>query len=248
MLDIVMPGMDGYEVLTRLQQNPDSSDIPVIIISGLSGENDEEKGLFMGAVDYITKPLKAAIVLARVNTHIRILNQLRTIENLGLIDPLTEISNRRSFDARLDLEWRRCMREQKPISFLMLDVDRFKVYNDTYGHPQGDVLLKAIAKIFTGAARRPSDLAARIGGEEFGILLPDTSMESAMLIAERIRLAVENVRLDTTDGKETRTTISIGVTTAFPVSGMTTDDFVATADKNLYLAKNSGRNRVCGST
>ncbi|GHU50866.1 hypothetical protein FACS1894127_6680 [Clostridia bacterium] len=247
MLDIVMPGIDGYEVLTRLQQNPDSKDIPVIIISGLSGENDEEKGLFMGAVDYITKPLKAAIVLARVNTHIRILNQLRTIENLGFIDPLTEISNRRNFDARLDLEWRRCMREQQPISFLMLDVDRFKVYNDTYGHPQGDVLLKTIAKIFTGSARRPSDLAARIGGEEFGILLPDTTMESAMIIAERIRAAVENVRLFTTDGKETRTTISIGVTTAFPVSGMNTDDFVAMADKNLYLAKNSGRNRVCSS-
>jgi len=245
MLDVILPGLDGFEVLDKLRQNPEAKDIPVIIISGLSGENDEEKGLFLGAVDYITKPFKAAVVLARVNTHIRILNQLRTIENLGLIDPLTEISNRRSFDARLDLEWRRCMREQKPISFVMLDVDRFKLYNDTYGHPQGDLLLKAVADIFESAARRPSDLAARLGGEEFGILLSDTSTENACAIAERIRLEVEALQLPTISGEiSTQLTISAGVATKYPQQGMKMEDLLAEADKNLYKAKNSGRNRV----
>ncbi|MDR0571200.1 MAG: diguanylate cyclase [Clostridiales Family XIII bacterium] len=246
MLDVEMPGLDGFEVLERLRANPVTKDIPVIIISGLSGENDEEKGLFLGAVDYIAKPFKATIVLARVNTHIRLLNQLRTIENLGMVDPLTSIPNRRSFDSRMDLEWRRCMREQKPISFLMLDVDRFKGYNDTYGHPQGDVLLKTIAKIFVGAARRPADLAARIGGEEFGVLLPDTPLENALYIAERLRAEVEAVRLATADGKViTQTTVSVGVATAYPVNGSKIEDFIAVADKNLYYAKNTGRNKVC---
>jgi diguanylate cyclase (GGDEF)-like protein len=246
MLDIILPGLDGFEVLEKLKQNKESKDIPVIIISGLSGENDEEKGLFKGAADYITKPFKAAIVLARVQTQIRILKQLKTIENLGLIDSLTEISNRRGFDARFDLEWRRCMREKKPVSFLMLDVDKFKGYNDTYGHPQGDLLLKTIAKILESAARRPSDMAARLGGEEFGILLSDTSLENACKIAERIRVEIEELRLQSIDGKiETRITVSVGVATLYPTSDAKMEDLVAEADKNLYAAKNMGRNQVC---
>ena len=245
MLDIILPDMGGFEVLERLRQNPAAKDIPVIVISGQSGENDEEKGLFLGAVDYITKPFKSAVVLARVNTHTRIINQLRTIENLGLIDPLTEISNRRSFDSRLDLEWRRCMREQAPISFLMLDVDKFKLYNDTYGHPQGDELLKAIAKTIQGAARRPSDLAARMGGEEFGVLLSNTPLKSALIVAERIRAEVEALRLVLADGETvTQTTISVGVATEYPVRDKKMEDLLSEADKNLYIAKNSGRNRV----
>jgi diguanylate cyclase (GGDEF)-like protein/PAS domain S-box-containing protein len=246
LMDIIMPGMDGFEALKRLKENPDTRRIPVIIISGLDGEANEEKGFLCGAVDYITKPFKNTIVLARVNTHIQIVRQIRMIERLGLVDPLTDIPNRRCFDDRLDIEWRRAVRDKKPLSFMMMDVDKFKSYNDTYGHPQGDVLLKALARIFSSAARRPGDLAARLGGEEFGVLLPDTAMEAALEIAEEIRARVEAVRVAAADGKtETRTTISIGVVCEIPTADTIPRDFISQADKRLYAAKEGGRNRVC---
>jgi diguanylate cyclase (GGDEF)-like protein len=245
LLDIILPGISGFEMLRRLKESPDTRGIPVIIITGLQSEEAEERGLLLGAVDYITKPFKNAIVMARVKTHIQIVHQMRMIERLGLVDSLTDIPNRRCFDDRIGIEWRRAIREEKPIAFLMMDVDKFKDYNDTWGHPQGDALLKAIARIFTSAARRPGDLAARIGGEEFGVLLPDTELDAALLIAEEIRIRVENLRVPTADGKtETHTTISIGVVSLVPAKDMLIADFVSAADRRLYAAKDAGRNQV----
>lgn len=246
LMDIVMPGIDGFEVLRRLKENPDTRGIPVIIITGLDSEANEEKGFLLGAVDYITKPFKNPIVLARVNTHIQIVRQMRMIERLGLIDPLTNIPNRRCFDDHLGVEWRRAVREKRSLSFLMMDIDKFKDYNDTYGHPQGDVLLKTLALIFTASARRPGDLSARIGGEEFGVLLPDTALKSALEIAEEIRSRVEAARIIAPDGKtETHITISIGVVSEIPGVDNIPADFISRADKLLYAAKAGGRNRVC---
>jgi PleD family two-component response regulator len=185
LVDTVMPGMDGFKTLIRLKGIQEIQNIPIIIITSCSNDVDEERGFLLGAVDYISKPFKKAIVRARVETHIRIAEQIRTIARLSLIDALTNIPNRRNFDDKSTTEWRRCVREHKPISFLMMDIDNFKTYNDTYGHPQGDILLIAVAKIFSEYARRPSDIAARIGGEEFGLLLPDTPLESAMTLAEK---------------------------------------------------------------
>jgi diguanylate cyclase (GGDEF)-like protein len=245
LLDIIMPDMNGFDLLKKLKESPLTRRIPVIIITGLSKESDEEKGFLLGAVDYITKPFKNAIVIARVNTHIQIIHQLRTIEKLGLIDGLTDIPNRRSFDDRIEMEWRRAIREKTPLSFLMMDVDKFKSYNDTYGHPQGDTLLRTIAKIFASAAMRPADIAARLGGEEFGVLLPDTDLESALVIGEKIRSSVEAVRLPTADGKRmTGTTISIGAVSLIPTEETAVSAFIAQADSNLYTAKNMGRNRI----
>jgi diguanylate cyclase (GGDEF)-like protein len=246
LLDIIMPGIDGFEVLRILKRSPDTRGIPVIIITGLNSEEDEERGFMEGAVDYITKPFKNAIVIARVKTHVQLLRQMRMIERLGLVDPLTDIPNRRCFDDRIALEWRRAIREKHPISFMMMDVDKFKTYNDTYGHPQGDGLLKSLARIFSAAARRPSDIAARLGGEEFGVLLPDTELTGALEVAEEIRSRVEALRVFTANGKiETRTTISIGVISAVPEAGSSVADFIARADTLLYAAKEGGRNRVC---
>jgi diguanylate cyclase (GGDEF)-like protein len=246
LLDIMMPGMSGFDVLTRLKEYEDTKNIPVIVITGLDSEDDEERGFFLGAVDYITKPFKNAIVAARVRTHMKIVRQMRTIEMLGLIDPLTGISNRRGFDNRIDIDWRKCARDRSPISFLMMDLDKFKAYNDTYGHPQGDALLRAVAGIFSAAARRPSDLAARLGGEEFGVLLPDTDAEGALAIAELIRSRVEALRLPAADGSGTTSaTISIGLVSTVPQENESFRDFISKADENLYTAKNSGRNRIC---
>jgi diguanylate cyclase (GGDEF)-like protein len=240
-----MPGMDGFKTLTRLKGIREMQNIPIIIITGKSNEDDEERGLLLGAVDYISKPFKKAIVRARVRTHLRIADQMRTIEHLSLMDALTNIPNRRSFDDKAIIEWRRCVREHKPISFLMMDIDHFKNYNDTYGHPQGDMLLSAAAKIFTESARRPSDIAARLGGEEFGLLLPDATLENAMAMAEKIRRQVETLQIPTSDGLAmTSATISIGVASIVPGEHDILKNFMAKADEYLYAAKNSGRNRV----
>jgi diguanylate cyclase (GGDEF)-like protein len=245
LLDIIMPDINGFELLKTLKANPDTRQIPVIIITGLDTEADEERGFVLGAVDYITKPFKNAIVIARVRTHIQIVHHIRMIERLGLVDPLTDIPNRRCFDDRLALEWRRALRDQKPVAFMMIDVDKFKTYNDTYGHPQGDTLLRTIAHIFAAAARRSGDMSARLGGEEFGVLLPDTELRAAVKVAEEIRSRVEAERIPTADGKtQTRTTVSIGVVSLVPAQGVSMENLISRADTRLYQAKEQGRNCI----
>ncbi|GHV42515.1 hypothetical protein FACS189490_11660 [Clostridia bacterium] len=245
LLDILMPDIDGYEVIKELKSIETTSHIPVIFITGLSSVADEEKGLRLGAVDYITKPFNNLIVRARVGTHIKIVEQMRTIERLGMIDALTDIPNRRFFDKRLHEEWRRMCRQEKYISILMIDVDKFKVYNDTYGHPQGDVLLKFVAKTMTECLRRPADMAARVGGEEFSVILSDMDVNGAAVVAERIRAAVEaGIVLREGTDEPTSVTVSIGVNAIVPKTDLTIHEFIEQADKNLYTAKTTGRNRV----
>ena len=161
LLDVIMPGMTGFEAISKLKESEVASKIPVIFITGLASAEDEEKGVGLGAVDYITKPFHRSIVKAGVNLHIRIIDQMRTIENIGLIGPLTKISNRRGFENQLHVEWGRAFREKTSISILMMDIDKFKNYNDTYGHQQGDVALKAFSDISSKLINRPVDYAAR---------------------------------------------------------------------------------------
>ncbi|MCL2088207.1 MAG: diguanylate cyclase [Oscillospiraceae bacterium] len=249
LLDILMPDMDGYDVISALKSNEKIREIPVIYITGLSSSLDEEKGLLLGAADYISKPFSSAIVKLRVQNQIKILNQLRTIERISMIDQLTDLPNRRSFETRLDLEWKRALREQRPISILMIDVDRFKNYNDTYGHQQGDAALQAMAETLlsdSGALRRPGDFAARWGGEEFIVLLPDTDRQGAISVAEQIRINIADTPIPChrSENKETRITVSIGANTCDNDSTQTIDEFISKADMALYRAKKEGRNRV----
>jgi diguanylate cyclase (GGDEF)-like protein len=158
---------------------------------------------------------------------------------------LTDIPNRRGFNERLDLEWGRAIRDKSSLGVLMIDIDHFKRYNDTFGHPQGDVLLQAIAVIFRQTLGRSTDYAARWGGEGFAVLLPGTDLGGALNIAERIRSSVENTAVPCADGSKTHVTVSIGVCSLSPVPGDQIDGFISEADKSLYLAKESGRNRVC---
>jgi diguanylate cyclase (GGDEF)-like protein len=245
LLDIIMPGMDGYEVITELKQIDNIKDIPVIFITGLNNSEDEEKGLALGAVDYINKPFISAVIRLRVKHQMQIINQLRAIERLSMVDQLTNIANRRSFDNRLGVEWYRAIREKTPISLLMIDVDKFKTYNDTYGHQQGDTVLRIIAEVFTNTLKRAMDFAARWGGEEFTILLPNVDQEGALNVAEDLRKNVENTEIPCANGLFTKVTISIGVNTEVPLQNSSVDTFISGADEALYTAKRTGRNRVC---
>ncbi|MCL2628903.1 MAG: diguanylate cyclase [Oscillospiraceae bacterium] len=244
LLDVVMPDMTGFEVITKLKESNDTVNIPVIFITGLSDPADEEKGFFLGAVDYITKPFNKAIVKARVNTHIKIIDQMRTIERIGLIDPLTKIANRRGFETRMNAEWGRSIREQTPISFMLMDIDKFKNYNDTYGHQQGDVALKTFAETASHTLKRTNDFIARWGGEEFVILLSNTDIQGAEEVAENVRKAIESIDIPNEDGYITKVTVSIGLNSVVPTAETSTDDFIKNADKALYDAKEGGRNRV----
>jgi len=246
LLDILMPKMDGYEVLGALRKPENAwEEIPVIFITGLNHCHDEEKGLALGARDYITKPFQATIVKLRIKHQIQIINQLRTIRHLSMIDTLTEIANRRSFDARLRSEWARAIRENAPISMLLIDVDHFKDYNDTYGHQQGDVALQTIAKLFAQKFKRPGDFLARWGGEEFAGLLSNTDMQGGLMLGEEIRVGVEGLVIPCADGSSTKMTISVGVNTQVPTQDSSIDAFISCSDKALYAAKSAGRNRVC---
>jgi len=247
LLDILMPGMDGYETLSELKKHDRTKKIPIIFITGLSSNEDEEKGLSLDAVDYISKPFSDMIVKLRVRNQIQIINQMRTIEHLSMIDQLTNLPNRRSFDERIHVEWNRAIREQTPISLLIFDIDRFKNYNDTYGHQQGDVALQSVAKVLSLASKRSSDFAARWGGEEFVILLPNTPLNSAMDIAEMIRKNIEKENIPYAGNLTTKITASIGVNTITPTLEDSTDVFFSAADKALYAAKEAGRNKVVNS-
>jgi diguanylate cyclase (GGDEF)-like protein len=247
LLDIILPDMDGYDTLSELKKCEDTYKIPVIIITGLDSEENEEKALSLNASDYITKPINPMIVKLRVRNQIQIVNQIRTIERLSMLDQLTGIPNRRSFDERLQMEWRRAKREQVPISLMIIDLDKFKRINDTYGHQQGDIVLQAVAKSLQKAFNRPADFAARWGGEEFIVLLPSTHLAGAVNIAEKIRSGVEKIEVPYYEGVIIKLTVSIGVTSLIPEQNSSVNAFISNADKALYAAKDAGRNRIIHS-
>jgi diguanylate cyclase (GGDEF)-like protein len=162
----------------------------------------------------------------------------------GMRDQLTGIPNRRSFDNRLDLEWGRAVREKTPISILIIDVDEFKNYNDTYGHQQGDIALQTVAKTIKQTVKRSLDFVARWGGEDFVVLLPGTGSSGSAKVAEKIRIEIENTIIPCADGKGANITVSIGVCAQIPWKNDPISDFISKADDALYKAKETGRNRV----
>jgi len=244
LLDILMLEMDGYQVIVELKKAESTRSIPVIFLTALTSDADEEKGLFLGAVDYIVKPFSPSIVKLRISNQMKMLDQFRTIEKLSMSDQLTGLPNRRSFEERIKVEWARATREKTPISILIIDLDKFKDYNDTFGHLQGDVVLQTMAKAFPTVIRRPADFIARWGGEEFIVVLPNTNAAGALEIAERLRAAAEGVKHRGHENCEAVITVSIGVNTMEPPSGLL-EDFFQGADTALYDAKRNGRNRVC---
>ncbi|MCL2761945.1 MAG: diguanylate cyclase [Treponema sp.] len=245
LLDVIMPDMSGFDVLVKLKDSSVTMNIPVIFITGLNDVESEEKGLVLGAVDYIAKPFHKSIVKARIQTHLKMSDYIRTIEKFGLMDVLTGLSNRRSFDTRMSTEWGRAFREKKPLGLIILDIDNFKIYNDTYGHPQGDTLLQAIAAVLNETVNRSSDFVARWGGEEFIVLLPDTDRNGILNIAEQIRVNIKNRIVPCTDETNTSATVSLGAKSIIPDDDNSIARFIADADALLYTAKKNGKDQVC---
>jgi len=248
LLDIMMPGLDGYEVCKKLKADSRTMHIPVIFVTALDASDDEAKGFEIGAVDYITKPFKPVIVKARVRTHIQLKRKTDLLDRMALLDGLTEIPNRRNFDVTLEKETKRATRNKSFLSLILMDIDFFKKYNDHYGHVAGDSCLRQVAKTVEGVKKRASDFAARYGGEEFAMILPGTDIKGAMQIAENVRSAVValNIQHTTSDVAE-YVSLSLGVATILPDQEMSSIELIKLADASLYQAKANGRNCVITS-
>jgi diguanylate cyclase (GGDEF)-like protein/hemerythrin-like metal-binding protein len=245
LLDIMMPGIDGYEVCRRLKASEKTKNIPVIFVTAHTELSEEEIGLNLGAVDYISKPYRIPILLARVRNHLNTKRKTDLLEALVSLDGLTGIPNRRKFNEILDFEWRRAVRSGKHISIVMLDIDHFKQYNDLYGHAAGDDCLIKVANFLLSCVSRPGDLVARYGGEEFVALLPLTTAEGAIAVSERFVRGVSALLLPHKhSGVADHVTISAGSATVIPTKNISMAAMLHKADEMLYQAKREGRNRV----
>lgn len=247
LLDIMMPEMDGYEVCRRLKEDQITADIPVMFVTALTSAEDEVKGIEMGAVDFIAKPIVAPIVLARIRNQLQLKKYRDHLENIAYIDGLTTIPNRRHFDNTLTSEWQRALRKGETLSILLLDIDFFKKYNDSLGHIAGDECLKSVAKGLSDITRRPADLVARYGGEEFVCLLPETTLDGAAAFADKLLVAVRALNIPHPDSDVAPiVTISIGGASVEITPDADPTKLIEAADANLYAAKQQGRNRaVC---
>jgi len=246
LLDIIMPDMSGFEVITNLKDCETTKNIPVIFITGLNSAKDEEKGLSLGAVDYLTKPFNKFIVKSKVKTHLRMSSYIRIIDRLCMLDALTGLPNRQGFETRMNAEWEQAKKEKKPLGLIMIDIDKFKTYNDTYGHPQGDTLLQSIAEVFDKIPGRA--FAARYGSEKFVVLLPDTGADDTFDAADQVWKKINEAVIQCAEGTEASATFSFAVISKTPDSDDFFADFLGEADKLLHTAKENGGNQICRVT
>jgi two-component system chemotaxis family response regulator WspR len=264
--DLVMPGLDGLSLVREYRNHPATKDIPIIVLSTKEDPLIKSAAFAAGANDYLVKLPDNIELVARIRYHSRsymtllqrdaayralrvsqqqLLDTNLVLQRLMNSDGLTGLSNRRHFDEYMELEWRRSLREQSQLSLLMIDVDYFKAYNDTFGHLEGDEALRKVAAAIKDASARPSDLPARYGGEEFALVLPNTSPGGARLVAEKLRQTVAALKIPHNSPSEgSSLTISIGLSTITPKAGSNCRDLILAADKGLYSAKNNGRNQV----
>ena len=244
--DIILPGIDGLELTKQIKDTYDHTD--VIVMTGYSGDYSYEEAITKGASDLVFKPVRFEELLLRLK---RVLNErqltnertemMQKLQKLAITDGLTELHNSRHFYTQVEEEIERSNRYEHPLALLLLDIDLFKDYNDTYGHLEGDKVLQDIGKVITSCLRR-MDTAYRYGGEEFTILLPETNAAEAITVAERIRIGISDLAFKPTSNEEVSITVSIGVTEYIKDEAIS--EFVQRADKAMYVSKNEGRNRT----
>lgn len=266
LMDVMMPGIDGIETCRRVKAADDTHDIPVIMITVRDDDEALEQAFAAGALDYIVKPVKEAVLLARVRSALKLKEEIdrrkareqelveltrqldtinRRLMRMAQVDVLTELGNRRYFDQILEKEWNRARREEVPLSLVMIDIDDFKTYNETYGQQRGDECLQQIAAALTCVIKRAGDTIVRCGGEEFVAILPNTGNEGAVAIAQEFQESVANLKIQH-NGSPTgdNLTVSIGLATAMPARRTDCKGLQAAADGALYLAKSEGRNKI----
>ncbi len=245
LLDVILPDLDGFEVCRRLKSHEATRDIPVIFVTALEDVADEAKGFEAGGVDYITKPVSPPTVRARVNTHVELKRARDLLEELASVDSLTGIANRRSFDEALHSEWRRSLRHGSELSLALFDVDDFKLYNDRYGHAPGDECLRRVAATLASNWRRPGDMVARFGGEEFVGVLAGTGLDGLSTMVRRALGQVEalDIRHELSSCAQV-VTLSAGGVSLRPDRSSSPERLVKVADELLYEAKRAGRNRA----
>ena len=241
LLDIAMDGMNGFELLEKLKEDPRTRNIAVIFISATSEAMDRVKGLDMGAIDFISKPFDAFELKARVRSALRTQHLVKMLEQKAQIDGLTGLWNRRYFDQRMIQEISEAKRYSRPLSLVLCDIDRFKRLNDQFGHPFGDFVLDRVAQKLSGG--RTSDIACRYGGEEFGLILPSTNIQQGHEVAERLRIEIESILWS--NKPDLVVTASFGICDTENVGEEATPEaLLEMTDSALYKAKQAGRNRV----
>ena len=266
LMDIVMPEVNGIEACRNVKKREWLVDVPVIMVTATTDKDDLQLAFSAGAMDYIKKPLERVELLARVRSALRlkhetfrrkaretelleVTRQLKAanerLQNLSFLDGLTGIANRRHFDQGLLQESRRAKRDNTPLSLIMIDIDYFKAFNDSYGHLKGDDCLKTVASTLKQTMKRPGDFSARYGGEEFAVVLPNTDEIGAVVIAEELRVGIESASIPHINSLcADHVTVSLGVVTRTPGQADTPDDLILAADRALYRSKHEGRNRV----
>ncbi len=273
LLDISMPEMNGYQVCEAFKNDDDLCNIPILFISALDETFDKLKAFQVGGVDYVIKPFQIEEVVARIEAHLTIQKQRKALQNevfkrkqteielqqindqlqeanrklelLSNVDGLTQIANRRRFNDYFLIEWQHHQREQKPLALILIDIDYFKLYNDTYGHQSGDDCLIQAAQVIAKVPQRTIDLVARYGGEEFAAILPNISIEDALPVAKSIKQAIANLAIPHQSSLVSdHLTLSIGVASLIPTTEQSMEILIAHADEALYIAKKQGRNQV----
>lgn len=241
-----LPDMSGFDVCKQLQADSALRDIPVLLLADGDSQEDVLRGLRLGAQDFIPLPVVPEVMTARVRVHLSGKLQRDMLRGLAYRDGLTGISNRRRFDLEFPRIWSFCARTRSSLAFALVDLDCFKLYNDCYGHEAGDRCLAAVGQALAVAARRPHDLVARFGGEEFAVLLPGCAAESAASAAQRLTTAIEGLAIEhRTSPVAPRITISCGMAVAVPDERGKPETLLALADQQLAEAKRAGRARTC---
>jgi diguanylate cyclase (GGDEF)-like protein len=243
LLDIEMPELNGYEVCKILKESQKTKNIPIIFVTAKNSEADEEVGLNLGAIDYITKPFSKTIVKLRIKNHIKLKEKTDLLEQLSMYDGLTNIKNRRFFDEIFEKTFNDVKREKTNLALMMIDIDYFKPYNDNYGHGKGDEALKDVAYALNKALCRPNDLVARYGGEEFVALLKNIDNAGLISVAENIIKTINDLKIEHNFSKISNIlTISIGIAHFDALKDIPKLEILIKADETLYNVKNSGRN------
>ena len=248
LLDVLMPGMDGFAVCEALKSNSLTADIPVIFLTTLNSTYDETRALELGGSDFVVKPVNPAVLKARIRTQVGFKRYRDNLREMSVTDGLTGVANRRGFEAMLDTEWRRCLRDRLPVALIMLDIDQFKLYNDEYGHQAGDVCLIQVAAALKRAAGRAGDVVCRYGGEEFAILLPENAASGAETVARKVLEEIITLQIaHNASTVSSRLTVSMGIASMHGGAQVQPAMLVKAADRALYQAKYAGRNRFVTS-